>query len=112
MLLSRLRHFRFGLPIIYAVLLCLLGQVLRLVIWLKFASQTPMTGGEAVRVLLTGLHVDVVTALAVTTRGMKEAEMGLIADFIHEALTHREDVARLHAIRERVVALNRGFPLP
>lgn len=49
---------------------------------------------------------------AVTTRGMKEAEMGQIADFIHEALTHREDVARLHAIRERVVALNRGFPLP
>jgi glycine hydroxymethyltransferase len=49
---------------------------------------------------------------AVTTRGMKEAEMGVIADLIHEALTHREDVARLHAIRERVVALNRGFPLP
>jgi phosphoglycerol transferase MdoB-like AlkP superfamily enzyme len=67
MLLSRLRQSRFGLPIIYAVLLCLLGQVLRLVIWLKFANQTPMTGGEAVRVVLTGLHVDVVTALAVTT---------------------------------------------
>jgi phosphoglycerol transferase MdoB-like AlkP superfamily enzyme len=49
------------------VLLCVLGQVLRLVIWLEFARQTPMSGGEAVRVVLTGLHVDVVTALAVTT---------------------------------------------
>ena len=49
---------------------------------------------------------------AVTTRGMKEPEMELIAGFIHEALTQRDNANALHSIRERVVALNRNFPLP
>ncbi|HEX5789842.1 MAG TPA: ribose 5-phosphate isomerase B [Luteolibacter sp.] len=49
---------------------------------------------------------------AVTTRGMKEAHVEKVADFIHEALSAHEDVAKLHAIRERVHAFNREFPLP
>jgi glycine hydroxymethyltransferase len=49
---------------------------------------------------------------AVTTRGMKEADVEQVADFIHEALTHHADPAKLHAIRERVFAFNRAFPLP
>ncbi len=49
---------------------------------------------------------------AVTTRGMKEAEMVMIAALIHEALTHREDPARLHSIRDKVRTLNARFPLP
>ena len=49
---------------------------------------------------------------AVTTRGMKEAEMKTIADLIHEALTSRTDTAKLHSIRDRVAAINQQFPLP
>lgn len=49
---------------------------------------------------------------AVTTRGMKEREMEIIAGFIHEALTKRDDPAALEAIRARVIGLNRSFPLP
>ncbi len=49
---------------------------------------------------------------AVTTRGMKEADISVVADFIHEALLAPEDEAKLHAIRERVFAFNRAFPMP
>ncbi|RPJ34667.1 MAG: glycine hydroxymethyltransferase, partial [Verrucomicrobiaceae bacterium] len=49
---------------------------------------------------------------AVTTRGMKEADVEQVADFIHEALSKHSDTAALHAIRERVFAFNRAFPLP
>jgi len=49
---------------------------------------------------------------AVTTRGMKEPEMAVIGDWIHEALTHREDKGRLHHIREQVEGFTRQFPLP
>jgi glycine hydroxymethyltransferase len=49
---------------------------------------------------------------AVTTRGMKEEEMMEIADLIHEALSHCEDMTKLHAVRTKVRALNRRFPLP
>ncbi|MBK1881393.1 serine hydroxymethyltransferase [Luteolibacter pohnpeiensis] len=49
---------------------------------------------------------------AVTTRGMKEAHVETVADFIHEALSVHEDVEKLHAIRERVFTFNRAFPLP
>lgn len=49
---------------------------------------------------------------AVTTRGMKEAEMAQIAAWIHAALAAPEDTAKLHAIREEVRLLNRNFPLP
>ncbi len=49
---------------------------------------------------------------AATTRGMKEAEMDQIADWIHEALTHRTDEERLATIRIQVRDINRRFPLP
>jgi len=49
---------------------------------------------------------------AVTTRGMKETDVEQVADFIHEALSDHTNVAKLHAIRERVFAFNRAFPLP
>ncbi|MCB1226470.1 MAG: ribose 5-phosphate isomerase B [Verrucomicrobiales bacterium] len=49
---------------------------------------------------------------AVTTRGMKEAEMRQIADWIHEALQKREDAEALAAIKQQVAALNVNFPLP
>jgi glycine hydroxymethyltransferase len=49
---------------------------------------------------------------AVTTRGMREADVIQVADFINEALADHEDVAKLGAIRDRVFAFNRAFPLP
>jgi len=49
---------------------------------------------------------------AVTTRGMKEADVEQVADFIAEALADHTNVEKLHAIRERVFAFNRAFPLP
>jgi len=49
---------------------------------------------------------------AVTTRGMQEADIEKVADFINEALTDHKNEAKLHAIRERVFAFNRAFPLP
>ncbi len=48
---------------------------------------------------------------AVTTRGMKEAEMDEIAGFIGRALDGREDPAALEAIAEDVTRLARRFPL-
>jgi glycine/serine hydroxymethyltransferase len=49
---------------------------------------------------------------AVTTRGMKEAEMKVIAGLIHEALEHRDRPEALAQIRSRVMEINKGFPLP
>lgn len=48
---------------------------------------------------------------ALTTRGMKEAEMKVIAGWIAEALEHRGDEARLAAIRGKVGELAETFPL-
>jgi glycine hydroxymethyltransferase len=49
---------------------------------------------------------------AVTTRGMKEADIVKVADFINEALNTPEDEAKLHALRDEVFAFNRSFPMP
>ncbi len=48
---------------------------------------------------------------ALTTRGMGEAEMRTIGDWIAEALAHRGDAARLESIRGCVRELAESFPL-
>jgi glycine hydroxymethyltransferase len=48
---------------------------------------------------------------ALTTRGMKEAEMRTIAAWIAEALEHRNDAAVLARIRGQVGELAETFPL-
>jgi glycine hydroxymethyltransferase len=48
---------------------------------------------------------------ALTTRGMKEAEMRVIAEWIAEALEHRADEAKLKKIRGQVGELANKFPL-
>ncbi len=48
---------------------------------------------------------------AVTTRGMREAEMAEIAGFVARALDHPGDVEELDRIRENVELLCRHFPL-
>jgi len=48
---------------------------------------------------------------AVTTRGMKEKEMRQIADFISEAIKHRNTVSTLKEIKTKVKSLCKKFPL-
>ena len=48
---------------------------------------------------------------AITSRGMKEAEMATIGAFVVEALDHASDEARLANIRERIKEFTRSFPL-
>ncbi len=48
---------------------------------------------------------------ALTTRGMKEAEMEIVADMIHRALMNHTDDAALESIREEVKELTKKFPL-
>ncbi len=48
---------------------------------------------------------------AMTTRGMKEAEMRQISHWIAEALDHRTDAAVLGKIRKQVLAMAEAFPL-
>ena len=49
---------------------------------------------------------------AVTTRGMKEAEMVRIADFIERGVALRDDEAALRNLGEEVKAFAQTFPLP
>jgi glycine hydroxymethyltransferase len=48
---------------------------------------------------------------ALTTRGMKEAEMRVIAGWIAQSLEHRNDSAKLANIRAQVLELAEKFPL-
>ena len=49
---------------------------------------------------------------AVTTRGLKEAEMVKIADFIERGVAMREDENALKALGEEVTAFMADFPMP
>ena len=48
---------------------------------------------------------------ALTTRGMKEAEMEKVAGWIVDVLSHHEDEGRLAAVRRDVEAFAAQFPL-
>ncbi len=48
---------------------------------------------------------------SVTTQGMTEAEMPVIASLIAETLRHRNDPAAVRAVREKVAALCARFPV-
>ena len=48
---------------------------------------------------------------ALTTRGMKESEMRVIAGWIAQALEHRTDAAKLRQIRGQVLEMAEKFPL-
>lgn len=49
---------------------------------------------------------------AVTTRGMKEADMAAIADMISEVLLDIKNLDAAHVVRQRVRELTARFPLP
>lgn len=48
---------------------------------------------------------------AVTTRGMKEKEMEEIAEYIDDALAHKDDDSYLKSIKEKVKKLTERFPI-
>ncbi|WP_299891906.1 serine hydroxymethyltransferase [uncultured Lacinutrix sp.] len=48
---------------------------------------------------------------AITTRGLKESEMGVIVDLIDEVITNHEDEDKLEAIAVRVNAMMSDLPL-
>ncbi len=48
---------------------------------------------------------------ALTTRGMKEEEMEIIASWIDEAITNKDDEKKLKEIKNKVTELNKKFPL-
>ena len=48
---------------------------------------------------------------ALTTRGMKEAEMRQVGRWIAEALNNRNDASSLNGIRRKVLELAEAFPL-
>jgi glycine hydroxymethyltransferase len=48
---------------------------------------------------------------ALTTRGMKEPEMRVIAGWIAQALEHRADAAKLRQVRGQVLEMAEKFPL-
>jgi glycine hydroxymethyltransferase len=48
---------------------------------------------------------------AITTRGMKEKQMGLIVEFIDEVLMNHENERTIKSVRKRVNTLMKAFPL-
>jgi len=48
---------------------------------------------------------------SVTTRGMKEPQMGEIATLISDALEHKTDPTQMEEVRKKVLALTSQFPL-
>ncbi len=48
---------------------------------------------------------------AVTTRGMKDKEMEMIAELIDQAISHKDDPSDLNGVRQRVDEITRRFPL-
>lgn len=49
---------------------------------------------------------------AITTRGMKEEHMSVIADWMKQAIENHEDKSKLAKLRSDVKAFALGFPLP
>src|SRR5258705_220454 len=49
---------------------------------------------------------------AVTTRGLKEADMKVVADFIDRALLAKDDATTLAKIRGEVAEFTKKFPMP
>lgn len=49
---------------------------------------------------------------ALTTRGLKEAEMDQVAAWIDEAITHRHDETHLANVHKAITEFTKAFPLP
>jgi len=49
---------------------------------------------------------------AITTRGLKETDMGPVAEFIDRALASKDDAGALAKIKSEVAAFAGKFPMP
>ncbi len=49
---------------------------------------------------------------ALTTRGLKEEHMEQVAEWMKQAIEHRDSAAKLEEIHQEVIAFVRDFPLP
>lgn len=49
---------------------------------------------------------------AITTRGMKEKDMKVVADLIDESLRNRESKSKLKEIKKKVSTFSKQFPIP
>lgn len=49
---------------------------------------------------------------ALTTRGLKEEHMEQVAEWMQQAIEHRDDAAKLEEIHQEVIAFVQDFPLP
>ena len=49
---------------------------------------------------------------AVTTRGLKEEDMKIVADIIDEAIINREDEAKLMELKDKTAEFCRRYPIP
>lgn len=49
---------------------------------------------------------------AITTRGLKESDMDIVAEWMLQAIKHRNDETKLNQLAEEVVAFASAFPLP
>lgn len=49
---------------------------------------------------------------AITTRGFVESDMELVAQYIDEAISNKDDEAKLAEIHSKVIALTSRYPLP
>lgn len=48
---------------------------------------------------------------AMTSRGMRENEAVIIAEYVHDALSHKTDAGYLQALKEKVISLCHQFPV-
>jgi len=58
--------------------------------------------------LTSGLRVG---TPAITTRGLKEADMGLIVELIDEVVSHVDDEAVIKKVGEKVISMMKSYPL-
>ena len=49
---------------------------------------------------------------AITTRGLREAEMIKVADFLHQGLENRNNAEALTQLRKQVTDFAKNFPIP
>ncbi len=49
---------------------------------------------------------------AITTRGLKEADMETVASWMHQAIISRTDEKKLQHLHQEVIAFSKQFPLP
>jgi glycine hydroxymethyltransferase len=68
---------------------------------IPFDTTSPMKGG--------GIRLG---SPAVTTRGFKEQDMIDVAQYIHKAITHRDNPEVLRSLRKQITEFTRRFPLP